>query len=210
MINVFGFAMSPYTSRVLLACKTAGLEHELAPPPEGFKSSAHLALNPFGKIPATSDGAVTLHESLATVDYLYRAHIAPDQSLADAALDLQYALAIDHHVQVPVSAIFREWTGGDKDRAKIVNDVKAIAAGLAVLDQDKGFCARPAGIPGRTECCAAPAFIFLEHLYERFELKPALADYPAVSEYWQMLRSNPAISDHLSVMHDLLVKRLDG
>lgn len=210
MINVFGFAMSPYTSRVLLACKTAGLQHDLAPPPEGFKSPAHLALNPFGKIPATSDGEIALHESLATVDYLYRAYIAPDQPLADAALDLQYALVIDHHVQVPVSAVFREWIGGGKDRAKIVNDVKAIDAGLAVLDQDKQFTARAMGNPGRTECCAAPAFIFLEHLYERFELEPAFAKYGAVSDYWQKIRSIPEISDHLAIMNGMLIKRLDG
>lgn len=210
MINIFGFAMSPYTSRVLLACKTAGLEHELAPPPDGFKSAAHLDLNPFGKIPATRDGAVLLHESLATIDYLFRAHINPNQLLADAATDLQYALVIDHHIQAPVSAIFREWVGGDKNPANIADDVKAIDAGLAVLDQDKAFCARAKGNLGRAECCAAPAFLFLEHLFERFGHESAFKNYHAVAQYWQQIRSIPDISNHLSVMHELLIKRLDG
>ena len=50
---VYGAAMSPYVWSVRLALAEKGITHELVSvEPSEFKSEAHLARHPFGKIPA--------------------------------------------------------------------------------------------------------------------------------------------------------------
>lgn len=60
-----------------------GVSHQLAPIEVG--SPEHLALHPFGKMPAMSHGAVRLYETAAIAHYLDRAFEGPPLQPPDAA-----------------------------------------------------------------------------------------------------------------------------
>ncbi len=65
MLKLIGVARSR-NFRCLWAAEEAGVAFEHIPTPfTEIKGSAHLALNPNGKLPAMQDGALTLFESLA-------------------------------------------------------------------------------------------------------------------------------------------------
>nr|AAK64009.1 At2g47730/F17A22.12 [Arabidopsis thaliana]AAL76154.1 At2g47730/F17A22.12 [Arabidopsis thaliana] len=72
-IKVHGVPMSTATMRVLATLYEKDLQFELIPVDMragAHKQEAHLALNPFGQIPALEDGDLTLFESRAITQYL--------------------------------------------------------------------------------------------------------------------------------------------
>lgn len=68
---VYGAAMSPYVWSVRLALAEKGVAHELVSvPPNEFRSAAHLARHPFGKIPAFEHDGFSLYETQAILRYI--------------------------------------------------------------------------------------------------------------------------------------------
>jgi glutathione S-transferase len=78
---VYGVPGSPYVRAALLGLEEKGCDWHLhAMPFGGFKSSEHLARNPFGRIPVMDHGEFRLYEVQAILRYLDR--IVPEPSLA--------------------------------------------------------------------------------------------------------------------------------
>lgn len=69
-ITIHGFAPSTYTRTARMAAIEVGAEYELAP--LAYGKPEHIALHPFGKMPALTDGKRTVFETLAIVAYLDR------------------------------------------------------------------------------------------------------------------------------------------
>jgi glutathione S-transferase len=77
---VYGVPGSPYVRAALLGLEEKGCDWHLhAMPFGGFKSSEHLARNPFGRIPVMDHGEFRLYEVQAILRYLDR--IVPEPSL---------------------------------------------------------------------------------------------------------------------------------
>jgi glutathione S-transferase len=77
---VYGVPGSPYVRAALLGLEEKGCDWHLhAMPFGGFKSSEHLARNPFGRIPVMDHGDFRLYEVQAILRYLDR--IVPEPSL---------------------------------------------------------------------------------------------------------------------------------
>jgi len=89
MITLYYGSGSPYSWRVQLVLEEKGIPYEaalLSFAKGEVKSPAHLARHPHGKVPAITDGALTLYESSAIVEYLEERHPTPPLMPVDVAL----------------------------------------------------------------------------------------------------------------------------
>jgi glutathione S-transferase len=69
-MKVYGFPLSPFVRKVVVALKEKGLDAEVVPSNPGQPDEEFLAVSPLGKIPAFRDGAFSLADSTAIVTYL--------------------------------------------------------------------------------------------------------------------------------------------
>jgi glutathione S-transferase len=69
-MKIFGFPLSPFVRKVIVALCEKGIEFELEPSNPQAPSEAFAAASPFRKIPAMDDGGFTLADSTAIVTYL--------------------------------------------------------------------------------------------------------------------------------------------
>ena len=212
MITIYGFPMSPFTTRVILACRAGKLPYELKTPPGGLKSADFLLMSPLGKVPVIVDDGSVLSESTVILDYLddkYRI-TGPEVSPAiDIANERLRMVMSDIYLQTPVSALFRLWVFGDKDRAKAVPHVEDITKILDLFESNPEKYLQPKrALLGRAEFCNVPALAFLTRLYARFDLPNPLDTRAVITGYWKKLSSHAAVHEHLEVMYGLLDKRL--
>lgn len=95
MLTIHGVGRSR-AFRCIWAAEEAGMPYEHVPTPVGpeAKAPAHLAINPNGKLPGMTDGALNLFESLAINLYIANKAGAPLMPEAgdDAARTLQWTL----------------------------------------------------------------------------------------------------------------------
>lgn len=81
-VQIFGVAPSSYVRTTRMACVEKGIEHTLEP--VDFGSASHLALHPYGRVPAMKHGDVHLVESSAIAFYLDAGFDGPSLVPADA------------------------------------------------------------------------------------------------------------------------------
>ena len=82
-MKIYGFPLSPFVRKVLVAAREKGLDYELIPANPSDPTEEFLKVSPFGKIPALSDGDFCLADSTAIVTYLDARH--PEPPLLPAA-----------------------------------------------------------------------------------------------------------------------------
>ena len=69
-MKIYGFPLSPFVRKVVVAVKEKGLEAEIVPSNPSQPDEEFAAISPFHKIPAFRDGDFTLADSTAIVTYL--------------------------------------------------------------------------------------------------------------------------------------------
>jgi glutathione S-transferase len=69
-MKIYGFPLSPFVRKVVVAAREKGLEYELDPANPSQPTEEFLKISPFSKIPALSDGDFCLADSTAIVTYL--------------------------------------------------------------------------------------------------------------------------------------------
>jgi glutathione S-transferase len=81
-MKIYGFPLSPFVRKVVVAAREKGLDYELIPANPSQPTDAFLRVSPFSKIPALSDGDFCLADSTAIVTYLEAKY--PDPALLPA------------------------------------------------------------------------------------------------------------------------------
>jgi len=76
-MKIFGFPLSPFVRKVLVATKEKGIDAELIPSNPNQPDEAFLQASPFRKIPAIQDGDFRLADSTAIVTYLEAKYPTP-------------------------------------------------------------------------------------------------------------------------------------
>lgn len=84
MLQVYGFALSPFVRKVLVVAHEKGIEHAMVPVNPRDPPLEFVEASPFRKIPAIRDGDYTLADSTAIVAYLDRKYPDPALFPADA------------------------------------------------------------------------------------------------------------------------------
>jgi glutathione S-transferase len=82
-MKVYGFPLSPFVRKVIVAINEKGLEAEVTPSNPGQPDEEFAAISPFHKIPAFRDGDFTMADSTAIVTYLEAKY--PEPALLPAA-----------------------------------------------------------------------------------------------------------------------------
>ena len=82
-MKIYGFPLSPFVRKVLVAVKEKGLEAEIVPSNPSQPDEEFAAISPFHKIPAFRDGDFTVADSTAIVTYLDAKY--PEPALLPAA-----------------------------------------------------------------------------------------------------------------------------
>jgi len=73
-MKIYGFPLSPFVRKVLVAAQEKGIEVELVPTNPQNPDDAFIACSPFKKIPAMDDNGFKLADSTAIVTYLDAKH----------------------------------------------------------------------------------------------------------------------------------------
>ena len=69
-MKIYGFPLSPFVRKVVVAAREKGLDYDLEPSNPSQPTDEFLKVSPFKKIPALSDGDFCLADSTAIVTYL--------------------------------------------------------------------------------------------------------------------------------------------
>jgi glutathione S-transferase len=69
-MKLYGFPLSPFVRKTLVAIKEKGLDTEVVPSNPQQPDEEFAAVSPFHKIPAFRDGDFTIADSTAIVTYL--------------------------------------------------------------------------------------------------------------------------------------------
>jgi glutathione S-transferase len=82
-MKIYGFPLSPFVRKVIVAVKEKGLDAEVVPSNPSQPDAEFAAVSPFHKIPAFRDGDFTIADSTAIVTYLDARY--PEPALLPAA-----------------------------------------------------------------------------------------------------------------------------
>ncbi|MBY0515408.1 MAG: glutathione S-transferase family protein [Bacteriovoracaceae bacterium] len=141
MITLYG---SPRTSagRCIWALEEAGIPYTLKDVDmrnKEHKSEAYLKINPMGKVPAMTDGEVTLFESMAINYYIaqkYKKELLGTNDL-EKGLAMQWSFWATSELQPPIIEVFiqKVFMPDDKrDQNIIENNLKKLPNLLSVLN----------------------------------------------------------------------------
>ena len=125
-ITLYGFAPSTYTRTARMAAHEKGVAADLMP--IAYGKPEHLALHPFGKMPAMRHGDVTLFETLAIVSYVDDTFPGPALIPNDAVPRAETLSAVSVALDYAYRPVVHTRTDGD------AFDADDLAAADRVLD----------------------------------------------------------------------------
>lgn len=147
-LEIIGFDISNWVRATRIACEEKGVAYELtANGMQEFadmKSPKHLALHPFGRIPAMRHGDVVLFETAAICRYVNcmfdGPKLVPEDALEAARMEQWVSAMIDYVSRsimgrCVVQYVLPNFTGKPVDRATIDAAIPDIRAHLAILNQ---------------------------------------------------------------------------
>ena len=141
-ITIYGSPASNYVRAVLMGLEEKAVAYDIAA--IEFGSPEHLAVQPFGKIPAMAHGDFHLYEASAILRYIDDAFDGPALTPTDAkgrAQMEQWISAVNDYYdtfiirQLVVERFVKPMRGGTPDEAVIAAALPKIANALAVLDK---------------------------------------------------------------------------
>ncbi len=194
-LTLHGLAPSSYTRTARLALAEKGIAytmHECAP-----HGPEILALNPFGRIPALSDGDFTLHETSAIVRYLDECFagtpLVPG-SIAERALCEQWVSAFNSTLYEQIVMRYVRPSlfpvGDGSDRARIDAALADLPATLAIIDRGYEKTAWLAGDSlSMADLFVMPPLAYVERLPEGERL---LAPLPHLRRALAAMRQRPS------------------
>jgi glutathione S-transferase len=187
---------SPNPQKVRFALLELGLECELVPVDltrREHRTPEFLALNPYGRVPVLTDGALTLWESHAILTYLgEKTGKMWPTSAAGRADALRWLFFLAQHISPPATdlaynRIAVKRLGLPGDEAAITRGEKALPAVISILE---GQLANGTWLLGEdftlVECDYGPVLNVIEKAGFSF------GEFPKVHAYLDAIRSRPA------------------
>ena len=204
-ITIYGLQLSTYTRTARMACVEKDVGYDLVEVEMG--SPAHLAVHPFGKVPAMKHGDFTLYETAAITRYLDTTfpggRLMPEDRKA-AARAVQWASAVsDYAYQVMIRELVWQrvvvpMQGGQADEAIIKAAVPKLEHQLAVFDKALGDSAWLAGDALTTaDLFLAPILFYVGATPEG---QAALKSRNAVNRWFGAISERPSFKSTMPVL----------
>jgi len=188
--------------RVLWLLEELALPYELKVVPftdEALKSPEHLTLNPFGKVPALTDGNLTMFESGAIVEYLVERYgqgrLAPPVGTAERGTFLQWVHFAEATLMPPLGALAQHtlFLPEAERIPAVVADCHAKLKGM--------LTALEAALSGKTFILGSTfsaADIMLGYSLLLTKWFGMLGEFPALQAYMARLEERPALQKTLA------------
>jgi len=202
--TLYGYGASTYTRMARLALAEKGVEYDFVPVAswDGYrKNPDHADLHPFRKVPVLDCGDTRIYETLAICTYVDEAYDGPDLqprgALDRARMAQRISVVISYAwpVWVPVFAgerFFSAFEDRPPDEAGISEAMPQIREAACVID---GLLAnRTANTFDLSDIFLAGSFCYLAEALEGEEILNA---NPALSDWWQAMRSRGTVADIL-------------
>ncbi len=198
-VVIYGFPQSTYVRTARLACEEKGVAYELRE--IEFGSPDHLALHPFGKIPAFEHGDFRLYETSAIARYVDQAFEGPALQPAGhrerARMDQWISAACDYYYQVMIRELAYPRLvvpsrGGEPDEELIAQAMPKVEHHLGVLEKALADSDYLAG----GECSLADLFVVPILFWVRItpEGQARIGDYGAVNRWWERMAERPSFA----------------
>lgn len=145
-ITIYGFPQSTYVRTVRMAAEEKGVSYVIEP--IEFGSAAHLAVQPYGRVPAIRHGDYTLYETSAIVRYIDEAFsgpkLVPAEPRARAEMEKWISASNAYLGGITVRGILYERLvkpsrGGVADESVIHSTLPKAELHLSVLDRELGL-----------------------------------------------------------------------
>ncbi len=194
-MKLYGFMLSPFVQRVLIAGRIKGNDIPVEPPPGGLSSGQFAAISPMRRIPVLEEAdGWRVSESGAIVAYLDETLPGPPLLPADPrerALARQLTSIADTEIgaglrHLMVFHVFGSCT--DVSRRDYGRD--QLARGLDALQRiGVGRWLWAAGaLPSVADAVLIPLLALAELLEAHFDSGPILQGRPAIEDYWRRAR----------------------
>jgi glutathione S-transferase len=196
-MKLYGFLVSPFVQRVLIAARLKGHELTLEPPPGGRLTSAEFAeISPMRRIPVLeTDDGWRLAESATIIAYLDETLEGPPLLPADPRARA-HARLVSGLVDTEIGAgsrhlitqlIFRSCS----DAGQLDYGRQQVTHGLDALERigvgNRGWAAGVA--PGIADAALLPALALLQIIDKDFDGGIAIGDHrPGLRAYWARAR----------------------
>ncbi|KAL6608206.1 hypothetical protein ACP70R_041269 [Stipagrostis hirtigluma subsp. patula] len=200
-VKVYGWAISPFVSRVLLCLEEAGVEYELVAMSRAagdHRRPEHLARNPFGKVPVLEDGDLTLFESRAIARHVlrkYKPELLREGDLEESAM-VDVWLEVEAHQFQPVvgpiivECVFSPFLGRARNQAVVDENVEKLRKVLEVYEARLG---RSRCLAGDFLSLADLSHFTAMHCFMATEYASLVEErFPRVKAWWEELAARPA------------------
>jgi glutathione S-transferase len=195
-MKIYGFPLSPFVRKVVVAAREKGLDYELVPANPSQPTEEFLKVSPFSKIPALSDGDFCLADSTAIVTYLDAKYPAPALLPAEPEArgravwfeEVSDTLLIPAGAPIVVNRFLRPQifgTDGDEDAAKAGEE--AVKKPLDYLEGEagEGWFDGDFSVGDLSIACTLKTLS-----YAGWSLDPAR--YPKLAAWYDRVRERPA------------------
>jgi len=203
-LEIIGFDISNWVRATRIACEEKGVAYTLnnngLTGPADLKSPAHLALHPFGRIPAMRHGDVVLFETAAICRYVNcmfdGPRLVPEDPLEAARMEQWVSAMIDYVSRsimgrCVVQYVLPNFTGKPIDRATIDAAIPDIRSHLGILNR-----ALEKGPFFHGETPYIDDFILMPMVDALFAVAPEgpglLAEAPNVARHRAVFRGRPS------------------
>ena len=197
-MKLYGNPMSTCTRKVLMTMGEAKQPFEMITRDFAkgeHKSPEHMALQPFGQVPAIDDDGFHLYESRAIIRYLdqkFDAHLAPKDLKAHALMEQWISIETSDFAPYAMKYVyqymFHPMRGLPTDMAEVAKGKEGLEKVLPVMEKQLSSTAY---IAGNEFTLADIGFLpYLEYLVAT-PGKELLANYPKVSAWWAKCSERP-------------------
>ncbi|MGO9173244.1 MAG: glutathione S-transferase family protein [Rhodomicrobium sp.] len=189
-ITFYYLSGSPFSWKVWLALEHKEIAYDLrllSADAGDLKKPGFLAINPHGKVPAIADGAFTLYESSAIVEYLEDAY--PDRGRPLWPRDVQaraaarrIAAEAEAYIYPPVRSLIVELVmrrEGEPDQTAVADAKAALTRKLAFVERSFLWPFAAGAAPSAADFALYPLTALLSRISAKY---PGFASGPVIPE----------------------------
>jgi len=198
-VKIIGIAAASYVRTAIMICEEKGVGYDIEP--IDFKSPAHFAVQPFGKMPALRHGKLRLHETLGIGIYLDEAFDGPPLQMENALDQAQMFKWISSINDYGYQSLIRELViprlvGPSRGETPDEDAIKASLPKIELfLEQAEAALADNEYLAGKTLCLADLFLVpIIASVLRTPEGQAMVPKYKALTRWFAAMSARPSFA----------------